>query len=321
MSRSILGIHHVTAICGEPQDNIDFYAGVLGLRLVKITVNYDDPSTYHLYYGDGQGSPGTIITFFPWPHAGRGTQGNGQVTVTSFAAPKDSLAFWQDRLTASDVSFDGPIHRFGDAVISFKDPDGLRLEIVATEHADADRAWLQGPIPAEAALRGFHSATISQISYEATARLLQDTMGFEFVGQEDSRFRYKVGDGAAGKMVDLLCAPGVPFGHVAVGTVHHIAWRTPDDESEGEWLDLLYDSGHHVSPVMDRTYFHSIYYREPGGVLFEIATDNPGFAVDEPADDLGSGLVLPATLESRRKLIEARLPKITLPARKAGGQA
>ena len=322
MSHSILGIHHITAICGDPQANIDFYAGLLGLRLVKVTVNYDDPSTYHLYYGDEFGSPGTIMTFFAWPGAGKGTHGNGQVTVTSFAAPKESLTFWMDRLSANRISFEGPTERFGESSISFTDVDGLRLEIIATEKTELSRAWLgEESIPDGMALRGFHSATLSQISHEPTERTLRDTMQFQYVGKEDNRFRYTINGGGAGKTVDILCAPGAPFGQVAVGTVHHIAWRTPDDADEGEWRGFLRKSAYHVSPVMDRTYFHSIYYREPGGVLFEIATDMPGFAVDEPAEELGSRLILPTTLEGKRAVIEKRLPKVTIPHQKAASQS
>lgn len=297
MTKKILGIHPITAIAGDPQHNIDFYTDLLGLRLVKVTVNFDDPGSYHFYYGDGQGSPGTILTFFAWPGASRGRNGNGQVTVTSFAIPQGSLAFWRERLTAAD----GSLERFGQQAISFADGDGLRLELIETAGSG---------IPAEFAIRGFHSATLSETGYQRTATLLTEQMGFRLAGQEQNRFRYEVESGGAGKTVDVLCAPDGREGRVAAGAVHRIAWRTADDAQQGEWLAEVSRLGYNVSPVMDRVYFHSIYFREPGGILFEIATDSPGFAIDESLDRLGTGLQLPPWLEAQRARIEAALPPI-----------
>lgn len=308
--KTILGIHHITAIAGDPQDNIDFYTDLLGLRLVKVTVNFDDPGSYHLYYGDGQGTPGTILTFFAWPGARQGRQGNGQVTVTSFATPPGSLAFWRERLSARGIISDGPLERFGQQVLSFTDQDGLRLELIETGAANPARAWTRSSISAEFAIRGFHSATLSETGYQRTATLLTDQMGFRLVGQEQNRFRYEVDSGGPSKIVDVICAPDGPEGRIAAGTVHHIAWRTPDDAQQGEWLAEVGRLGYNVSPVMDRVYFHSIYFREPGGILFEIATDTPGFMVDEPVENLGSTLALPPWLAPQRSRIEAALQPI-----------
>jgi glyoxalase family protein len=316
----ILGVHHVTAIAGDPQRNVDFYAGVLGLRLVKMTVNYDDPTTYHLYYGDGQGHPGTIMTFFPWPGAIAGRIGTGQVTVTSFAVPENSLSYWKDRITESKKSVQEARSDFDEKMLFFTDPDGLQLELIATPHANPDNVWNRGPVPLHFAIRGFHHVTLSENGYERTASLLTDTLGFKRLQQHGTRFRYAAGSGLPGTMVDLICAPEARPGRVAVGTVHHVAWRTPTDEQQVKWRENIRDLQYNVTPVIDRTYFHSIYFREPGGVLFEIATDPPGFAVDESADQMGTSLVLPPWLESRRSQLQRALPSISLPEL-TGGQA
>ncbi len=315
---SVLGIHHITAIAGDPQQNIDFYTGVLGLRLVKVTVNFDDPEAYHLYYGDGRGNPGTILTFFAWPGARRGRQGTGQVTAASFAVPKDSLAFWTDRLGASGLAVENPPERFGQPVLSFADPDGMRVELVETVHTDIKHVWEGSGIPTKFAIHGFHGATLTEAGYERTAALLTETMGFCLLGQEHSRFRYQslhahAGHSNApmvGRIIDVICAPAAPEGRVAVGTIHHIAYRTPNDAQQRQWLAKIGELRYNVSPVMDRVYFHSIYFREPGGILFEIATDCPGFDVDEPVEKLGESLKLPPWLEGQRPQIEGALPAI-----------
>ncbi len=317
MENSIPGIHHVTAIAGNPQANIDFYAGILGLRLVKLTVNFDDPTTYHLYYGDGQGHPGTILTFFPWPNARRGRIGTGQVTVTSFAVPDGSLDFWEKYLQQRRVNCKREKSLLGEEILALTDPDGLQLELVSTPHADPDRIWGRGPVPPEFAIRGFHHVTLAEEGYERTARLLTETMGFRLIESKDNRFRYTASSDSAsqaGAIVDVLCTPAGRPGLVAVGTVHHVAWRTPTDEQQVEWRKALGE--YNVTPIIDRKYFHSIYFREPGGVLFEIATDPPGFAIDEPAEKLGSHLVLPAWLEPHRAELEEVLPKVRLPQAK-----
>jgi glyoxalase family protein len=315
MNRQILGIHHITAIAGDPQTNLDFYAGTLGLRLVKLTVNFDDPGTYHLYYGDGVGHPGTILTFFPWPNAPRGRRGTGQVTETSFAIPENAIDFWTARLSEHGIAFQGPFDRFGDRVISFADPDGMGVELIAAHLTRADRAYQAGPVPAEFAISGFHSATLTEADHRATAALLTDTMGFKLIAQDGNRFRYATASGEPGGLVDVIHAPEERPGRVLAGTVHHIAWRTRDDREQLAWLAELSSQGYGVSPVMDRKYFHSIYYREPGNILFEIATDPPGFFVDETPEELGSKLVLPPWLERDRQKLEAILPPLRLPAR------
>jgi glyoxalase family protein len=309
MEERILGIHHVTAIAGDPQTNLDFYAGVLGLRLVKLTVNFDDPGTYHLYYGDGAGHPGTIMTFFPWPDAPQGRRGTGQVTETAFAVPHDAVDFWTERLAERRIKFER-CDRFGERVIALSDPDGLGIELIGAESTRDDRAYQAGPVPLEFAIRGFHSATLKQADHRNTAALLTGTMGFKLVGQEGDRFRYAADSNEAAGLVDVLRAPDERSGRAPVGTVHHVAWRTPDDEQQLHWHTELSRLNYGVTPVIDRKYFHSIYYREPGGILFEIATDPPGFMVDQKEEDLGSKLVLPAWLEPERDRLERVLPPL-----------
>jgi glyoxalase family protein len=314
----IKGLHHVTAIAGEPQTNINFYTGVLGLRLVKLTVNFDDPTTYHLYYGDGQGHPGTIMTFFPWPGAHRGRIGTGQLTVTSFAVPDKSLQYWRERLRKRGVEFDEATSDFGEELLFLRDPDGLQLELVSTSNANPDRVWERGPVPAEHAVRGFHHVTLSENGYERTASLLTEMLGFKQIAKQGNRFRYAVAEGAPSAIVDLVCAPEGRPGSVAVGTVHHVAWRTATNAEQVQWRDTLRKLGYDVTPVIDRQYFHSIYFREPGGVLFEIATDPPGFATDETVERLGTTLKLPPWLEEDRPELERLLPRVELPRIEGG---
>lgn len=314
------GLHHVTAIAGEPQANINFYAGVLGLRLVKVTVNFDDPTTYHFYYGDGQGHPGTILTFFPWPGAPKGRIGTGQLTITSFAVPEQSLLYWRRRFQKRGVEFKESISDFGEEVLFLRDPDGLQLELISSPNAEPDYIWERGPVPTEHAIRGFHHVTLSENGYERTALLLTEALRFKQIARKQNRFRYAVSKGTPGTLVDLVCAPeGLP-GRVAVGTVHHVAWRTPTNEEQVHWRRTLTKLEYDVTPIIDRRYFHSIYFREPGGVLFEIATDPPGFATDETAEHLGTSLKLPPWLERARPELERLLPRIELP-KTGGGRA
>jgi len=314
----IEGLHHVTAIVGEPQANIDFYAGVLGLRLVKLTVNFDDPTTYHLYYGDGQGHPGTIMTFFPWPGASRGRVGTGQLTVTSFAVPEKSLPYWRERLLKRGVEFHETTSDLDEEMLFLRDPDGLQLELVSTPNARPDRVWEKGSVPTEHAIRGFHHVTLSENGHERTALLLTETLGFKQVAKQGNRFRYAVATGAPSTMVDLVCAPEGRPGRVAVGTVHHVAWRTATNAEQVQWRDTLAKLEYNVTPIIDRQYFHSIYFREPGGVLFEIATDPPGFATDETVERLGTSLKLPPWLEKDRAELERSLPRVELPVIEGG---
>lgn len=313
MNREILGIHHITAIAGNPQANLDFYAGLLGLRLVKLTINYDDPGTYHFYYGDGIGSPGTLLTFFPWPGAPRGRRGNGQAAATAFAISAAAMPYWTDRLARQGIALDGPFERFEEQVLAFQDPDGLGIELIESAALSAERAYAGGPVPLQYAIHGFHSATLSEEGYGGTAALLTETMGFKLVRHEGNRFRYAAASGEPGALVDLACVPEEPQGRLGVGTVHHIAWRTPDDPQQLEWLREITRLSYNVTPVIDRKYFKSIYFREPGGVLFEIATDGPGMNVDEAVEDLGTTLQLPPRLEPTRAQLEAVLPRLRLP--------
>jgi catechol 2,3-dioxygenase-like lactoylglutathione lyase family enzyme len=315
--KSILGLHHVTAITADAQKNIDFYSGVLGLRLVKLTVNFDDPASYHLYYGDELGRPGSVLTFFAWPGAYRGRIGPPQVTVIAFAVPSGALDHWSKRLKEHGVDHQPPADRFGEPVLTFADPDGLRLEITSSVEVTEPKGqpWAAGPVPVEYAIHGFHSITVSEEGYENTAKLLTDVMGFKSIGHEQNRFRYRAGNGDGfASTVDLVCVPSAPHGGMGAGVVHHVAFRTPDDAQQKAWHKEIAAKGFNISPVMDRTYFHSIYYREPGGVLFEIATNNPGFTLDEPPDQLGTKLMLPPWLEPDRVAIEHAVPPVRLPS-------
>jgi catechol 2,3-dioxygenase-like lactoylglutathione lyase family enzyme len=300
MTKSTPGIHHVTAIASDPQRNLEFYTRLLGLRLVKLTVNFDVPETYHLYYGDEAGRPGTILTFFPWPDAPKGRAGTGQAAVVAFSVPEGALGHWMDRLRTHGIDFEGPGMRFDEQFLEFRDPDGLRLELVSQAGAGGR------------AIRGFHSVTLWEQGHERTAELLMETLGFRFTGQAGNRFRYRAGAGGPGGILDVLDLPGTPLGRVAVGTVHHVAWRAADQVEQQAWREEIARQGFNVTPVIDREYFRSIYFREPGGVLFEIATDPPGFTVDEPLEELGTHLRLPRWLEPRRRELERSLPPLQL---------
>ncbi|GCE26572.1 diguanylate cyclase [Dictyobacter alpinus] len=313
MENQVLGIHHVTAITDEPQRNVDFYAGILGLRFVKRTVNFDAPDTYHFYYGDELGRPGTILTFFSWPGYPKGRRGTGQVSAIAFSIPESALAYWQDRLSRNGVSVEGPIPRFDDQVLLFQDPDGLSLELIAHRDGEAGTPWAEGPIPVEYATRGFHSVTLSVAYAETTTKVLTNVLGFHEVGQLGNRRRYQVGESGPATLVDVLDLPNERRGQEAVGSVHHVAWRTATDENQVAWRERIAEVGLRVTEILDRNYFHSIYFREPSGVLFEIATDQPGFAVDEDPAELGTHLKLPEWFESRRAELERVLPPITIP--------
>jgi glyoxalase family protein len=314
MGRKIAGLHHVTAIASDPQRNLDFYVGLLGLRFVKRTINFDDPGTYHFYFGDRRGTPGTILTFFPWPGVRRGIRGVGQVEATSFSISPQSVDYWLERLKQHHVAAERTAPRFGDEVIRFTDPDGLLLELIGTNSLPSVELWPESPVPPEHALRGFHSVSAALEGYEKTARLLTDRFGYRLVEESGNRFRFgSCDDIAPGRIVDLLCLPDSGVGRVAAGSVHHIAFRARDEQDQVQWREQLVDLGYDVTPVIDRTYFHSIYFREPGGVLFEIATEPPGFTSDETIEELGTGLRLPPWLESARQQIQEILPAIHVP--------
>ncbi len=311
MPKPIVGLHHVTAIASEPQRNLDFYTEKLGLRFVKRTINFDDPGSYHFYFGDDAGSPGTILTFFPWPHAMRGAFGVGETSATAFSVPLASLDYWEKRLHEAGVAVERAGKRFEEELLTFADPDGLRLEIVG--HADAREANAPrtSSVPVEHAIRGFFGVTLCESSYDKTAAVL-GTMGFHKIAEHDNRFRFAADGQALGNHIDVLVQPHLRHGRLGAGSVHHIAFRAADDASQLEWREVLEAASLDVTPVMDRTYFHSIYFREPGGVLFEIATDPPGFALDEPIESLGEALKLPPWLEPQRARVEAALPRIEL---------
>lgn len=306
---NIHGIHHLTAIASDPQANMDFYAGLLGLRLVKKTVNFDDPSAYHLYYGDATGTPGTIVTFFTWPAGTRGGHaGHGQVARISFSAAPDALGFWHERLARHGVTSER-VSRFGEDVLAFSDPDGIAVEIVSVA-GDPRTGWPDGPVPAARALRGLHTAELHVAEAGPTENLLIATMGYRLVRRSGDRARFETGAGGSGTFVDVVAVPDAPPAAGGVGTIHHIAWRVADDRDQLRMQDVLSRAGFPVSPVRDRNYFRSIYYRERGGVLFEIATDAPGFPVDEPVGALGTALKLPGQFEQFRTEIERLLPSL-----------
>lgn len=305
------GIHHVTAIAGDPQRNFAFYTRDLGLRFVKKTVNFDDPTTYHFYYGDEAGRPGTILTFFPWEGATEGRRGVGETHQTAFRVPQRALGYWTQRFLEKGVKFEALEKRFGESVLAFTDPDGMALALVGVPGAEDEPGWSDGEIPAEHAIRGFHGITLLLNDAAKTAKILTDVFGFREAGREGSVTRFTAPGDAQGRVVDIYEAKGFLRGFQGRGSVHHIAFRAKDDGEQAAMAGkLVSDHGLHPTEQKDRNYFRSIYFREPGGVLFEIATDVPGFAVDEPVETLGHDLKLPSFLEKHRDEIQAVLPQL-----------
>jgi glyoxalase family protein len=303
------GIHHVTAISGRASRNLEFYTRVLGLRFVKKTVNFDDPGTYHLYYGDEQGHPGTILTFFPWEHAAAGRNGDGLTEETAFRVPAASMGYWTHRFIEHGVAHEAPEKRFGDGVLAFTDPDGMKLALIGAADA-GEPAWSAG-IPAEHAIRGFHGVTLMLAEAARTGAILTDVLGFKETAREGSFIRYRSPDDVPGNTVTIRQTGGFLPGRLGRGSVHHIAFRASDDAEQAAMARKLVEAhGMHPTQQLDRQYFRSVYFREPGGILFEIATDQPGFAVDEPVATLGRDLKLPPFLEARRAEIEAALPPL-----------
>jgi glyoxalase family protein len=303
------GIHHVTAISGDPVRNLRFYTRDLGLRLVKKTVNFDDPSTYHFYFGDRTGHPGTILTFFPWTNANVGKRGVGQASQTAFRVPLRSIGYWTNRFIEKGISHQAPEKRFGETVLPFADQDGTALALVGIADAENEPGWTNGNIPSEHVIRGFQGVTLLLDSAPKTAAILTDVFGLKEVAREGSVIRFASAGDARGGIVDLQEAAGFPRHHRGRGSVHHIAFRAADDAQLADISEkLIRDHGRRPTEQKDRNYFRSIYFREPGGLLFEIATDIPGFAIDEPVDALGRDLKLPKFLESRRAEIEGQLP-------------
>lgn len=307
MENRILGLHHITAIADNAKRNHSFYTRVLGLRLVKKTVNFDDPGTYHFYYGDETGSPGTILTFFPWEGIGKGTNGTGMATDIGYAVAKGSLDFWKARLAEEGLSIKEE-EIVGQSALSFHDPDGLRLQLIETP--DARKGWPTPEVSADYALKGFHYVGLTLRKSEPTARILTDVLGYELVKQDGNRARFATSSVENANLIDIIETPEGRPGRGAGGTNHHIAFRVKNDAVLMEYREKVLSAGLDITPKIDRDYFFSLYFREPGGVLFEIATDNPGFTRDEPLEDLGTGLKLPARYESSRRQIEELLPQL-----------
>jgi glyoxalase family protein len=309
---AIKGLHHITAIASDPQRNVDFYRNVLGQRLVKRTVNFDAPDTYHFYFADEIGNPGSVLTFFAWPEMRRGIRGNGETNAVAYNVPVRSLKFWKEHLKRNGVTAHSSEKRFGENVLAFEDLDSMRVELIETDSLPKINFWKEGPIPQEYALHGFHSVTIWLEEVQSTAELLTDQMGYRPLAQEENRHRFVADSDALGHFVDLVEGPEKPRARLGVGSIHHIAFRAPNDEQQLQYQALIRHAGFNVTEVLDRSYFHSIYYRERGGVLFEIATDTPGFAIDEPVDALGEALKLPEWFEPNRTAIEESLIPIEL---------
>lgn len=310
MENSVLGIHHITAIAGNARRNYEFYTQVLGLRFVKKTVNFDDPGTYHFYFGDETGSPGTILTFFPWEGITKGKYGSGMATEIGYAVPAGSLSFWNDRLKKFGVPITATGERLGEEYLSFEDPDGLPLTLIVPTKADQRKPWETNDVNAAVATRGFHSITLSLRSISQTASVLTDIFDYRLESHEGNRYRYATSAVQGAAIVDLLEVPEVMRGINAGGTVHHVAFRVKDEDTLMRYRQKVIRHGLGITPKIDRNYFFSLYFREPGGVLFELATDNPGFAVDEPVNELGTHLMLPPQYEPRRAEIEGILPSL-----------
>ncbi len=310
MKPLITGIHHITAIAGNPQANIDFYTGILGLRLVKKTINFDAPGVYHFYFGDELGRPGTVFTTFPFTGARKGTKGTGEVTYTAFSISGDSLDYWIERLKKYRISVSDVLTRFGERLIRFEDHDSMGIELVANDQDDRN-GWTYGNVPIEHAVKGFYGATLNLKAKEQTEKLLTEHMDYRFIGEENGRYRYGT-QGKPGDIVDIVIDKSGNRGTQSAGTIHHIAFRTADAASQLEVQELLMENGYQVTEVKDRNYFTSIYFREPGGVLFEVATDEPGFAIDEDEAHLGELVKLPEWAEPNREKIEESLTPVKL---------
>jgi glyoxalase family protein len=311
MENKILGLHHITAIAGDAKRNFNFYSNILGLRFIKKTVNFDDPGTYHFYFGDEVGSAGTILTFFPWGEGiQQGRKGSGMATEIGYSVPKGSLDFWQKRFEKNNVIYNKPAEKFGEKYLTFLDPDGLKLELIESKTEDNRKAWETDEVKADVATKGFHNITLTLNSIKATAAILTDIFGYKLIEQDVNRYRYATDTVENAAIVDLVELTEEKRGHVANGSVHHVAFRVQNDEILMHFREKIEAYGLSITQQIDRQYFHSLYFREPGGVLFEIATENPGFTVDESLEELGQNLKLPAQYESDRARIEEHLVKI-----------
>ena len=310
MENKILGIHHITAIARLAKPNVDFYTRVLGMRLLKKTVNFDDPGTYHFYYGDEKGSAGTILTFFPYEGSTPGKAGTGMAIHIGFSVPEGSFDFWKQRFEEYHVEFGHPVEKFGEPTLPFKDPDGLQLELVVPKNGDKRKPWETDAVKEDVAIRGFHNVTLSLKSIHATSEVLTGIFDYKLLGQNGNHYRYITDAVEHAAIIDLLEEPSGTRGVGGAGTNHHIAFRVKDEEVLMEFRKRVAAHGLDITNKIDRNYFYSLYFREPGGVLFEIATDNPGFGVDEPFDQLGTHLLLPPQYEAHRQKIESVLPKL-----------
>jgi glyoxalase family protein len=310
MENTINGIHHITAIAGNAKRNHDFYTKVMGQRMVKKTVNFDNPETYHLYYGDKQGTPGTILTFFPWEGVTAGRRGARQATEIGYSVPENSFDFWLKRFEKYNVTYNKVAEKFGEQYLTFLDPDGLKLELIASKSADIRLPWETDEIKADNATKGFHNITITTNKMQPTADILTNVFGYRLLEQHVNRFRFITDAVDNANIVDLVEVAGEVAGHVAGGSVHHVAFRVKNEEILMQYRDKIAALGLNITDKIDRNYFYSLYFREPGGVLFEIATDNPGFSVDEPVEELGTHLKLPAQHERFRSALEKSLPKL-----------
>jgi glyoxalase family protein len=308
MESRILGLHHITAIANNAQRNYDFYTRILGLRLVKKTVNFDDPGTYHFYFGNESGTPGTILTFFPWEGIGSGRPGVGMATDIAYSVPAGSLGFWADRLKTFKVDADEVKEKFGEKYLSFRDPDGLRIDLVEPAQQDSRTAWTTSDIKENVATKGFHGITLTLKESQPTAAILTDVLGYKLARQENNLYRFQTDAIENASIVDILELPNGQKGYNAAGTNHHVAFRVGNDDILMEFREKVLSKGLSITPKIDRDYFYSLYFREPGGVLFELATDNPGFTRDEPLNELGSSLKLPKQYEPSRPEIEKVLP-------------
>lgn len=311
MNDRISGFHHITAIAGNAQRNLAFYASILGLRLVKKTVNFDDPGTYHFYFGDESGTPGTILTFFPWEGISKGRQGAGMPTEVGYSVPANSLNFWKSRLQENHIKITGSGTRLGEEFLAFEDPDGLPIALIVSGTGDDRKPWETDEVKAAHAIRGFHSVTLTLRTVEDTAKVLTGIFAYTLSDKEGNRHRYITDASPTAAIVDLIEAPEAANSLNAGGTIHHVAFRVKDEDVLMAFREKVVAIGLHITPKIDRNYFFSLYFREPGGVLFEIATDNPGFTADESLAELGTHLMLPAQYESRRKEIENVLPVLS----------
>lgn len=310
MKNRILGLHHITAIAGNAKQNLDFYRKVLGQRFVKKTVNFDDPGTYHFYFGDERGTPGTILTFFPWAGVRRGQNGAGMATGIAYSVPSESLEFWKDRFKKFNVKHGEIEERFGEKLLHFQDPDGLQLDFIAPLNEDKRKPWETDDVTPTNATKGFHSVTLTLNKVDPTAEVLTDILGYKLLSQEGNRYRFITDAIDNASIVDIVEVPGLGRGVNSAGTNHHVAFRVKDDNILMEYREKVLSKGLDITPKIDRDYFFSLYFREPGGVLFELATENPGFDKDESLDELGTHLKLPKQYESARKEIEKVLPAL-----------